>query len=55
MHYTQISKQHGAHTVLVDVLKICVSIKYCSSVGELIRKFPFLILGGKCRITNNKC
>jgi hypothetical protein len=50
MHYTQISKQYGAYAVLVDILKICVSIKYCSSVGELIRKFPFLKLGGTCRI-----
>jgi hypothetical protein len=52
---TQISKQCGAHPVLVDILKICVIIKCCSSLGEFISKFPFLKQGGTYRIINNKC
>jgi hypothetical protein len=39
--------------VLVDTSKIIVSVKYCSSFGEFISKFPLLKLGGTCRIINN--
>jgi hypothetical protein len=52
---TQISKQCGAHAVLLGILKFCVSIKCCSSLGELISKFQILKQVGTCRIINNKC
>lgn len=44
----------SAH-VLAATLKITVNAEYCSSVGELIRKFLLCQLCGKYRIINNIC
>jgi hypothetical protein len=51
----QISKQCPANDVLVIIPIILVSMKFCSCVDELTRKFSLFRLGGKCRIINDKC